>query len=145
MSVSSSKHFTTKSPAGTAGEETPAAHQRASEGSGSRAGIRTVTGATFNQWVLEANGPIVVEFMSYGCVHCRELEPTLQQVAEIVKSKEDVFRVNTAVEQELADSYQVQGTPTLIMFLQGKEVGRSEGPSPTVGSILAAVTQPFES
>jgi thioredoxin 1 len=93
---------------------------------------------------LEGNGPIVVEFMSYGCVHCRAIEPILQQVAEMLKSKEEIFRVNTAVEQELSDSYQVQGTPTLIMFLQGREVGRLEGPPPTVESILTAVTQPFE-
>ena len=126
-------------------EETPAAHQRPSEGVVSGAKIRTVTSATFNQWVLKGKGPIVVEFMSYGCVHCRAMEPILQRVAEMVKSKEEIFRVNTAVDPELTDSYQVQGTPTLIMFLQGREVGRFEGPPPTVENILAAVTQPFES
>jgi thioredoxin 1 len=145
MPVSASKHFSPKPSGGLTIEETPAAHKRPSEKSGLRAEIRTVTGATFDQWVLEGKGPVAVEFMSYGCVHCREMEPALQQVAEMVKPKEDIFRVNTAVEQELTDSYQVQGTPTLIMFLQGKEVGRSEGPSPTVESVLAAVTQPFES
>jgi thioredoxin-like negative regulator of GroEL len=72
------------------------------------------------------------------------MEPILQQVAEMLKSKEEIFRVNTAVEQELSESYQVQGTPTLIMFLHGREVGRFEGPPPTVESILTAVTQPFE-
>lgn len=144
MSVSGSKHFTTKSPGGHAIEEIPAAHQRTSEDVSS-AKIRTVTRATFNQKVLEGKGPIVVEFMSYGCVHCRAMEPILQQVAEMLKSKEEIFRVNVAVEQELADGYQVQGTPTLIMFLQGKEIGRFEGPSPTVASVLTAVTQPFES
>jgi thioredoxin 1 len=126
-------------------EETPAPDQRTSEGSLSSAKIRTITSATFNQWALEGSGPIVVEFMSYGCVHCRAMEPILQRVAEMLKSKEEIFRVNTAVEQELSDSYQVQGTPTLIMFLQGKEVGRFEGPPPTVENVLAAVTQPFES
>jgi thioredoxin-like negative regulator of GroEL len=145
MSASASKHFTTKRSGGPTMEETPAAQQRPSEGVVSSARIRTVTSATFNQWVLEGNGPIVVEFMSYGCVHCRAMEPILRQVAEMVKSKEEIFRVNTAVDQELTDSYQVQGTPTLIMFLQGREVGRFEGPPPTVESILAAVTQPFES
>ena len=44
-----------------------------------------------------------------------------------------------------AGSYQIQGTPSLIMFLDGNEVGRVEGPSPTVASVLTAVTQPFES
>ena len=145
MPVSASKHFTAKRSGDLTIEETPAAHQRTSEGVVSSAKIRTVTSATFDQWVLQGNGPIVVEFMSYGCVHCRAMEPILQQVAEMLKSKEEIFRVNTAVEQELADSYQVQGTPTLIMFLQGREVGRFEGPPPTVKNVLAAVTQPFGS
>jgi len=107
--------------------------------------IRTVTSDTFPSLVLKAQGPIVVEFMSYGCVHCREIEPVLQQVAEMVKSKEKIFRVNTADDQELTDSYEIQGTPTVVMFLNGKEVGRAEGPPPTVSSLLTALTHPFES
>jgi thioredoxin 1 len=111
----------------------------------SRDKIQTITSSAFTRLVLEAEGPIVVEFMSYGCAHCRAIEPVLEQVAEMVKAQEKIFRVNIAVEQELAGSYQIQGTPTLVMFLKQKEVGRIEGPSPTVSSILAAVTQPFES
>ena len=108
-------------------------------------GIRTVTGSSFTPLVLEGKGPIVVEFMSYGCAHCRVIEPLLQQVAEIVKSGETIFRVNVAIEQELAASYEIEGTPTLLMFLDGQEVGRSEGPTPTAAGLLTAVTQPFES
>ena len=107
--------------------------------------IQTVTSGTFTRLVLEAEGPVVVEFMSYGCEHCRVIEPLLEQVAEMVKPRETIFRVNIAVEQELAGSYQIQGTPTLIMFLHRNEVGRVEGPSPTISSVLTAVTQPFES
>ncbi|MGA2103612.1 MAG: thioredoxin family protein [Candidatus Sulfotelmatobacter sp.] len=111
----------------------------------SRDKIRTVTSGTFTRLVLEAEGPIAVEFMSYGCAHCRAIEPVLEQVAEMVKAQEKIFRVNIAVEQELAGSYQIHGTPTLVMFLNQNEVGRVEGPSPTVSSVLAAVTQPFQS
>ena len=107
--------------------------------------IQTVTSSTFSRLVLEGEGPIVVEFMSYGCAHCRAIEPALEQVAEQMKSKEKIFRVNIAVEQDLADGYAIQGTPTLIAFLNGSEVGRVEGPQPTVSSVLTAVTQPFES
>jgi len=111
----------------------------------SRDKIQTVTSSTFTRLVLEGHGPIVVEFMSYGCAHCRTIEPVLEQVAEMVEPRERIFRVNIAVEQELAGSYQIQGTPSLIMFLDGNEVGRVEGPSPTVSSVLTAVTRPFES
>jgi thioredoxin 1 len=111
----------------------------------SRDKIQTVTSGTFTRLVLQAEGPIAVEFMSYGCAHCRAIEPVLEQVAEMVKAEEKIFRVNIAVEQELAGSYQIQGTPTLVMFLNQNEVGRVEGPSPTVSSVLTAVTQPFQS
>jgi len=106
--------------------------------------IQTVTSSTFSQLIVEGAGPIVVEFMSYGCAHCRVIEPVLQQVAEMLKPKEKIFRVNIAVEQELAASYAIQGTPTFIMFLNGKEVASVEGPQPTVSSVLKAVTQPFD-
>ena len=107
--------------------------------------IRTVTARTFDRLVLNGEGPIVVEFMSYGCAHCGVIEPDLQQVAEMVESKEKIFRVNIALDRELADAYEIQGTPTLIMFLNGAVVGRDDGPNPDVSNLLALVRQPFES
>jgi thioredoxin 1 len=73
------------------------------------------------------------------------IEPDLQQVAQMVESTEKIFRVNIALDQELADHYEIQGTPTLIMFLNGEIVGRDEGPSPDVSNLLALVKQPYES
>ncbi|MEO7730844.1 MAG: thioredoxin domain-containing protein [Kofleriaceae bacterium] len=102
-----------------------------------------MTSETFDPLVLQGDGPIVVEFMSYGCAHCRVIEPILQEVAELVKPKETAFRVNIAVEPELAATYEIQGTPTLIMFLNGSVLGRAEGPRPTVQNLLSIITQPF--
>ncbi len=107
--------------------------------------IPTVTSATFDALVLQGAGPIAVEFMSYGCAHCRAIEPILQQVAAMAPSKAKIFRVNIAADPDLADAYEVGGTPTLVMFRDGAEVGLVEGPSPTLSSLLAAVTQPFGS
>ena len=103
-----------------------------------------MTSSTFDLMVLEGEGPIVVEFMSYGCEHCRLLEPVLQKVAEMVSPKEKIFRVNIAVAEDLAASYGIEGTPTFLMFLNGREVGRAEGPRPTESNVLTVVTQPFE-
>ncbi|MGD0471900.1 MAG: thioredoxin family protein [Candidatus Velthaea sp.] len=107
--------------------------------------IRTATGATFRRLILEGAGPIVVEFMAYGCAHCRALEPVLKQVTRMLGSAEQVFRVNVAVDEELANSYEIGATPTLLMFLDAKEVGRLEGPRPVVASLLSAVVTPFSS
>jgi thioredoxin 1 len=111
----------------------------------SRDRIRTVTSGTFEELVLNAGGPVVAEFMSYGCTHCRAIEPILQQVAGMVEAKETIFRVNVAVERQLASRYRIKGTPTFVMFLNGNEVGRVEGPRPKVPIVLAALTKAFES
>jgi thioredoxin 1 len=107
------------------------------------ASIATVTGNTFAATVLAGHGPIVVEFMSYGCSHCRALEPALVEVANMEDRGETFVRVNVAVEADLAEKYEIGGTPTLIMFLNGEVVGRVEGPHPTVASVLEAVSEPF--
>jgi len=125
-------------------EETTQASQSSSLAGSSSGRMRMLTSALFDSLVLQGKGPIAVEFMSYGCAHCRAIEPVLQQVAEMVKGKEKLFQVNVAVEQALAESFAIQGTPTLVMFLDGQEAGRVEGVSPSVSSVLAAVTQPFE-
>jgi len=106
--------------------------------------IQTVTSGTFDAAVLHGEGPIAIEFMSYGCGHCRKLEPVLKKVAGILESKEKIFRVNTADEQELTERYQIEGTPTLILFLNGREVGRLEGPPPGETALLSAMTKPFD-
>jgi thioredoxin 1 len=109
----------------------------------SKDSIPSLDAAGFEARVLRGRGPIAVEFMSYGCTHCGEMEPVLQQVAKTLQSREPIFRVNVVVEPDLARTYAIEGTPTLIMFANGKEVGRLEGPHPDVTSVLEAVTAPF--
>lgn len=106
--------------------------------------IQTVTGKTFDSVVLRGKGPIVVEFMTYGCGHCQQIEPVLQEVARIVQQEEKIIRVNVALESELADRCEITGTPTLVMFLNGKIVGRAEGPKPALADMLVTVRSPYE-
>ena len=106
-------------------------------------GIPSLDAAAFEARVLQGQGPIAVEFMSYSCAHCGAMEPVLQQVAETLRSREPIYRVNVAVELGLAGRYEIEGTPTLIMFSEGQEVGRAEGPDPDVATMLAVVTEPF--
>ncbi len=107
--------------------------------------IQTADSSSFATIVLDSSGAIAVEFMSYGCVHCRTLEPVLQQAAVILQAKEKIVRVNTALEADLTDRYDIVGTPTFIMFLNGLEVGRADGPAPRLENILKIITQPYES
>jgi len=111
--------------------------------SASRDGIPSLDAASFEARVLHAQGPVVVEFMSYSCAYCGAMEPVLQQVAQALRSRVAVFRVNVAIEVDLASAYEIEGTPTLVMFSQGQEVGRSEGLNPDAATVMEAVTAPF--
>jgi thioredoxin 1 len=81
--------------------------------------------------------------MSYGCVHCRALEPMIREVAESLVDRVRILRVNVAVEHDLADFYGIRVTPTLVMFFNGREVGRTEGPPPDPARLSEIVTAPF--
>lgn len=105
--------------------------------------VSTVTGTTFRDLVLGARGQAVVEFMSYGCSHCHAIEPIVQEVAEKMASTQKFYRVNVALDPDLELGYQIDGTPTFVMFLDGVEVGRVEGPIPTVENVLTMVTEPY--
>jgi thioredoxin 1 len=106
--------------------------------------IQTITETSFRSRVLDGSGPIAVEFMSYGCGHCRTIEPVLQQVAAKMKDTEHIFRVNVGLDQALADEYAIRETPTFVMFLDGGEVSRVVGPHPTLSGITSAVTRGFQ-
>jgi thioredoxin 1 len=106
--------------------------------------IATISGTTFSSMVLEATGPIVVEFMSYGCSHCRALEPVIQHVAASRQGKERFLRVNVAIEPDLVERYAITGTPTLVMFRDGNVVGRAEGPHPAESTIVKLLAEAFE-
>ena len=107
--------------------------------------IEVVDGASFRTKVLQVEGRIAVEFMSYGCGYCRAMEPALKQVAQMIWPDEKIFRVDITANPDLASEYNVGGTPTFVMFLNGEEVGRSEGPDPDLARVRDAITGPFVS
>ena len=105
--------------------------------------IQTVTAGTFTGQVLNGRGPSVVEFMSYSCAYCGNLEPLIQEAARRLAGREKIFRVNIAAEPGLAERYGIEGTPTLVLFQDGEELDRLEGQEPDLDGLMAALTGPF--
>jgi thioredoxin-like negative regulator of GroEL len=105
--------------------------------------VQQADAGNFDDLVLQAPGPVVVEFMSYSCAHCGAMEPVLQQVAKALQTRQLFVRVNVALDAELAARYGIQSTPTIVLFQGGREVGRFQGPLPGVPELQAAVTLPF--
>ena len=81
----------------------------------------------FEQLVLQADKPVLVDFWATWCMPCRMLAPTIEEIAEEADGRAYVGKVNVDEEPQLALQYGVRSIPTLIFFRDGKEVNRMVG------------------
>ena len=84
----------------------------------------------FDQTVLQAPVPVLVDFYADWCAPCKIVAPVVDQLAREHLGKMLVAKVDTDHAQQLSMRYQIRGIPTLIMFRDGKESGRSVGFEP---------------
>jgi thioredoxin 1 len=89
-----------------------------------------VTQADFDEKVLRAALPVVVDFWAPWCGPCRMIAPTLEMLAGEFDGRLIVAKLNTDENQALAEKYNVRGIPTLIFFRQGQPVTRQMGALP---------------
>ncbi len=86
-----------------------------------------VSDRNFQEEVLKSTIPVLVDFWAPWCMPCRMLAPTIEKLAEENRGKLKVCKLNTDENQKIAAQYGIQGIPTLIVFKEGKEVGRTVG------------------
>ena len=85
----------------------------------------------FETLVLDSKEPVIVDVWSASCAPCRMLEPILIDIATRYEGRVRVVEIGTAdTEPQLLGSLEVRATPTLIMFKEGEEIGRTAGHRP---------------
>jgi thioredoxin 1 len=94
---------------------------------GSHAAVQIADAADFDQQVLHATRPVLVDFYSNSCGPCRMLAPTIEKLARQYEGRAVVAKVNVDHLGALAGRYGIQGIPTVVFFDQGKEVQRLVG------------------
>jgi thioredoxin 1 len=80
----------------------------------------------FESSVIEAAGPVLVDFTARWCAPCRALAPVLERFAAEAEGVV-VGSVDGDACPDLASRYGIRGLPTLIVFVGGKEVARRVG------------------
>lgn len=86
--------------------------------------------ATFQQQVLLAAQPVLVDFTATWCQPCKQLEPLVKELAEEWQDKVTVMKLDVDDSPQIAIDFQVMGVPTLILFKGGKAVERVTGYQP---------------
>jgi thioredoxin 1 len=81
---------------------------------------------TFEQQVLRADVPVLVDFYATWCGPCNTLGPTLDQLA-VESPQARVVKVNIDENPRLADRYSIKSLPSLLVFKDGQVVARQKG------------------
>lgn len=80
----------------------------------------TVTDATFEQEVLKAPTPVIVDFWAEWCAPCRAVSPLIDEIAKEYEGKVKVGKVNVDQNPQHAGNYGVMSIPTIIFFKNGQ-------------------------
>ena len=81
--------------------------------------ILNITKENFQQEVLEAKGPVLVDFWAVWCGPCQMIAPIIHEIAE-ENEHITVGKVNVDEEMELAIKYGIASIPTLLVFENGQ-------------------------
>lgn len=86
-----------------------------------------VSDADFENEVLKADEPVMVDFWAEWCGPCKALSPIVDEVANEVAGKMKVVKVNIDENPNAPTKYGVRGIPTLMVFKDGELVDTKVG------------------
>ena len=89
-----------------------------------------VTDDTFDQVVVGASMPALVDFWAPWCGPCRMIAPIVDDLAKAYDGRAVIAKVNTDENVEIAGKLGIMGIPTLILFKDGQEADRVVGYAP---------------
>ncbi len=84
----------------------------------------------FENTVLRADLPVLVDFYSDSCPPCRMLGPTIDKIAQSYAGRALVCKVNVNQLPQLAGRYGIRGIPAVLFFVGGDEKNRLVGLQP---------------
>ena len=89
--------------------------------------VHEVSDGQFEQEVLKALTPVLVDFWAVWCGPCKALAPTVEQLAGDYNGKIKFCKVDVDHNPEIAARFGIRSIPTLILFKNGQSAGQLVG------------------
>lgn len=95
------------------------------------------TDANFDLEVMEAKGPVLVDFWAAWCYPCRRLGPVIEELSQELGDKIKVGKLNVDENPRSASRFGIQGIPTVLLFKDGQKVNEFVGLLPKQNYLTA--------
>ena len=89
-----------------------------------------VTDQSFEKDVLQAEGPVLVDFWAEWCGPCKQIAPALEQISEELGGQVTVAKLNIEESPTTPSRYGVRGIPTMMLFKGGQMASMKVGAMP---------------
>lgn len=89
-----------------------------------------VTDNDFDEKVVKADKPVLVDFWAEWCAPCRMIAPIVEELAQEYDGKVSFTKVDVDSNPQTALSYGIRSIPTLLVFKDGKPVDQVIGAVP---------------
>ena len=91
---------------------------------------KTVTDTSFEQDVLSASKPVLVDFWAEWCGPCRMIAPALEELSEELGDRVTIAKLNIDENPDTPVRYGVRVIPTMLLFKDGQPVAQKVGAAP---------------
>jgi thioredoxin 1 len=91
------------------------------------ANVLEINDLNFEGEVLKSSVPVLLDFGAVWCAPCRALAPIVDKLADELKGKVKVGKLDIDDSPVVASKFRIQGVPTVLVFKDGKESGRHVG------------------
>jgi thioredoxin 1 len=91
---------------------------------------KIITDANFEDEVMKADKPFLVDFYADWCGPCKMMSPVVDKIAEKYAGKAKVGKVNVDEQQEIAGQFGIMSIPSFVFIREGRKVDQAMGAMP---------------